>query len=104
MVRALKDIQLRLTYLLHRPRSMVMWCAVLAFSGLMLEGSLLSWVRLLAEERVMAEEILRLKADNARLKTEISQTRDPKLIEREARERLDLVQKNDLIFVFSDGD
>lgn len=88
----------------HRPKSVAMWCLVLSLSGLLVEGSLLSWLRLLSEERVMGEEIVRLKADNARLKTEVSQTKDPSLIEREARERLDLVQKNDLIFVFSDGE
>ncbi|MBX9766684.1 MAG: septum formation initiator family protein [Bdellovibrionales bacterium] len=100
----LTEIHRGVTHFLHRPKSVAMWCLVLSLSGLLVEGSLLSWLRLLSEERVMAGELVRLKADNTRLKTEVSQTKDPKLIEREARERLDLVQKNDLIFVFSDGE
>lgn len=48
------------------------------------------------------EQILKSKAQSKALDMQIKQAKDPSYIERQAKDKLDLVEEQDLIFVFSE--
>ncbi|MNJ92540.1 Septum formation initiator [compost metagenome] len=52
-------------------------------------------------ERI-SEEILTTKSTIKSLSGQLKQAKDPSYIERQARDKLDLVGEHDLVFVFSD--
>lgn len=48
-------------------------------------------------------DILDLQKQSSHLDLQLKQAKDPRFIERQARDRLDLVGEHDLLFVFADN-
>lgn len=50
----------------------------------------------------LQQEIQTLKARSTELRSKLQKAKDPSFLEREARDRFDLVSEGDLVFVFTD--
>ena len=80
-----------------------MVCLVLIFLSLVVEGSLLQLWRLNRQTDQLKLKINEVSLISKNLKMNIRRASDLKYIDRQARDRFDLVGKDDLIFVFSDN-
>ena len=89
---------------LNRPLKVVVICSFLIFVNLVLEGSLLRLWSLHREQGDLIQRQAKLSQESKDLKMKIEKASDPAFLEREARDRFDLVQEGDLVFVFSDGE
>lgn len=54
------------------------------------------------DQTSIQEKIEILQAKNTELKNRLKKVKDPAFLEREARDRFDLVSEGDLVFVFSE--
>ncbi len=74
----------------------------LAVINLVFDGSLFRLWKLHQDNGQIHGRIERLKAENANLEVRLREAKDPGFLEKVARERFDLVNERDLVFVFSD--
>ena len=91
-----------LNSLLHSPQKVIAVCLVLILLNLVVDGSLLRWWSLHRDYNQIQEKIQTLQQQNAKLKMQLQKAEDPAFLEREARDRFDLVSEGDLVFVFSE--
>jgi cell division protein FtsB len=67
-------------------------------------NGLTSWQQKRADDKALAKEIEQLTAENARISQHVDRLRsDPGAIEHEARLRLKLVRRNELIYTVADA-
>lgn len=88
--------------LLQSPLKVLWICLGLAFVNLILDGSLYRYYSLTQDLVGIQDDIEVIKLKNQKLSKQLQATKDPGFLEREARERFDLVRDGDLVFVFSD--
>ena len=93
-----------LTQFLQAPGTVLLVCIALLVAGLVFDGSLLRLWRLHRDAGDLEVRIERMQTDTQDLENKIKRAEDPHFIELQARERLDLAQEGDLVFVFSDKD
>lgn len=93
-----------LNRLLMSPRKIVFWCLIFALIGILLDGTLYQMWQLNSEKKNVEQKILDTKISINKLQKQIRMAHDPKFIEREARDRFDLVNKNDVVFQFNDDE
>lgn len=88
--------------LFYRP-SRVLWvCLGLTFSILVFDGSLLRlWGLHRNFDRIEAN-IVELKGKSSALEEKLRLANRPEFVEKQARDRLDLVGKDELVFIFSE--
>jgi cell division protein FtsB len=87
---------------LHQPILVLSICLALVSFGLILDGSLFRLWSLYRDSRSIQEKIVSVERASERLAALIERSNDPQYMELQARERFDYVEKNDLVFVFSD--
>lgn len=87
---------------LHRPWVVLWTCLALAFVNVVLDGTLLRVWSLNRDAITLSASSSDLKTELASLNQRITQAKDPGYMEREARDRFDLVNEGDLVFVFAD--
>ena len=91
-------------YLFHRPILILQICLALSLGALMVDGSLYQLWNLRAEKVEMQNRIERFRANNLALSGKVRQARrDEEFLEKEAKERLDLLKKDELVFIFGDA-
>ncbi|MCB0350230.1 MAG: septum formation initiator family protein [Bdellovibrionales bacterium] len=88
-------------FLLHPVRVFVT-CLALVAAGLILDGSLFRLWRLDRDSHDLNNRMKILRKETQLLDEKIKQAKDPNFLEIEAREKFDLANEGDLIFVFSD--
>jgi cell division protein FtsB len=94
-----------LIQIFHRPVIILGLCMSLSFVTLLLDGSLYHLWNLQAEKREMHQRVAQYKSSNTSLSMKVQQAqKNDQFIEREAKERLDLLKKNELIFIFGDAE
>ena len=81
---------------------MIGLCLTLVILNLIVDGSLLRWWSLNRDYNLIQKNIQTLEQQNAKLKVQLHKAKDPMFLEREARDRFDLVSEGDLVFVFSE--
>lgn len=87
---------------LNHPTKVILVCMIFFVATLILNGLL--W-RLWGLHRDFAKlnfEIDEARTGISRLSAQLQQAKDPSFIERQARDKFDLVSDKDLVFVFSD--
>lgn len=89
---------------LHRPWVVLWTCLGLAFANFVLDGTGLRMWSLQREFQHLSTESATLEREVAALNGKIRQATDPNFMEREARDRFDLVSEGDLVFVFADDE
>lgn len=87
---------------LQRPLQVLTVSFFLVAAGLLLDGSLFRLWRLHRDSKEIARRTELLRSETIDLDKKIKRAKDPNFIELEAREKFDLANEGDLIFVFSD--
>lgn len=85
---------------LQRPGRVFVVCFLFFAMSLVFDGILWRLWGLRRDHDRMGSEISSLHGEIRSLDRQLKQARDPAFIERQARDRLDLVGENDLVFVF----
>ncbi len=88
------------TTALERPLAVATITFAVLLMGLMMNGSRLLF--LIREEAQMKNEIESTKAEILKVEKLLSKAKSPQFIEQEARERLDMISEDELMFVFSE--
>jgi cell division protein FtsB len=91
-----------LNNLLQTPSKVIWICLALVVLNLVIDGSLLRLLTLYRDQAEIQKNLGQLSAQTGVLKKRLKHARDPAFMEREARDRFDLVSEGDLVFVFSE--
>lgn len=97
---ALQRFGTALRRFLYRPGRVFAVCLAFLAMNLVFDGILWRLWGLHHDHERRGSEIALLKEQVTSLDRQLKQARDPSFIERQARDRLDLVGQNDLLFVF----
>lgn len=81
---------------------MIWICLGLVLLNLVLDGSIFRLVSLYQDSHKIEKDIALMEKKTAEMKARLKRARDPAFLEREARDRFDLVSEGDLVFVFSE--
>jgi cell division protein FtsB len=88
-------------FLQHPPR--VLWlCGFLIVLNLVMDGSLFRLWSLHRDQVQLLQNTSILRTHSNELRFKLSKAKDPTFLEKEARDRFDLVGEGDLVFVFTD--
>ena len=93
-----------LNHLLQAPQKVICICLGLISLNLILDGSVFRLVALHRDYADIQNKMSQLDRQTADLKSRLKQARDPAFLEREARDRFDLVSEGDLVFLFSEDE
>ena len=98
----LRSFQLGMKELLGRPVLVFWGIALLIFFQMVGDGTFLKMWNLYQSHKVLDIQIAEIKEKNVVLEQRIEQWASAKHLETQAKDRLNLVAKEDLIFIFSD--
>lgn len=100
-----KRIGSSVTEFLNSPTRVFAVCAGIGITMLVLDGTLLRLWNLRRETKRIEENVSKIEANSKILDVQIRKAREIEFVERQARDRFDLVGENDLVFVFTnEGD
>lgn len=88
--------------LLNDPVKIGIACFLVLTLSIILNGTLWRVWGLYRDHDELSNDIKNIIVENKQLEEKMHLVKDPSYIERQARERMDLVSENDLIFVFAD--
>ena len=88
--------------LLIRPLRVFVICMSLAVFSLLANGTVFQLYRMHRDQRLIQEQIRATRVAILDLDKNLKLAKDPVFIERQALDNYDLVEENDLMFVFSD--
>lgn len=91
-----------LNRLMHQPFTVLVICLGILFSSLIIEGSLFQLWGMHKDLSELRNKISSVKGENQHLEQKIQNVQRLENLELEVRDQLDLVEKGDLIFVFSE--
>lgn len=92
----------RIKLYLFSPMVILFFCSIFFICSVVLNGNLFRVWSLNRDLTQLQEKTLTTKAQIKQIEINIQKTKDPTFLERQAREKLDLVNENDLIFIFSE--
>lgn len=98
----LRKLGFKLRQTLENPFRVAVICAVVFVLTLFVNGTLWRVWGLRRDQSTILEQIQNAQKQSTILDLQIKQAKDPVFIERQARDRQDMVSENDLVFVFSD--
>ncbi len=88
--------------LLQQPFKVFQICLLFAFGSLIANGTFLQLYRLHRDQGLLHEQIRATRLQILDLDKQLKMAKDPVFIERQALDNYDLVEENDLMFVFSE--
>lgn len=88
---------------LNYPSRIFIICMIFFSLSALLNGSLFRLWGMHRDLNQIALQIEETKTATRSLEVQLNQAKDPAFIERQARDKLDMVNEGDLVFVFSDG-
>jgi cell division protein FtsB len=88
--------------LLLNPTHVLWLCGLLVVVNLVADGSLFGLWSLYHDRDRLQTNLETLKTRSAELRSKLQKAKDPVFLEKEARDRFDLVSQGDLVFVFTD--
>lgn len=91
-----------LNRLLQNPQQVIWICLAFVVLNAVIDGSLFRLYSLYQEHDRVVANIADIEKKNIDLKSRLQRAKDPAFLEREARDRFDLVSEGDLVFVFSE--
>lgn len=91
-----------INHLLQKPQKVIWICLILIAVNLVLDGSLFRLWNLHRENETIQTNLASIQEQNREMRTRLVKAKDPEFLEREARDRFDLVSEGDLVFVFSE--
>lgn len=96
----LRRLSFNFRQLLEKPYKIAILCIFVFVISLFINGSLWRVWALHRDHATILTQIENAQKQSSMLDTQIKQAKDPVFIERQARDKLDLVSDNDLVFVF----
>jgi len=87
---------------LQRPKLVLVSCLILFIVSVFVQGTLVQSVRLSMDKKHLSKQIADNEKQIALLSEKIIEAKDPAFIHKQAVEDLDMVNDNDLVFVFSE--
>ena len=99
---SIRQVPQHIRQFLNHPRKVFFTSVGILFLTLLLNGNLWRLWSLHSDFHVISENMQNVRQDIAHLDKQLSQAKDPSYIERQAKDRLDLVGEHDLVFVFSE--
>lgn len=87
---------------LHAPMKVLVLCLCVLFFTLILKGNLWSLWSLHRDLSQLSQDINIIKVSNQKLDLQLKQAKDPSYLEKQAKDRMDYVEEDDLVFVFPD--
>ncbi len=90
--------------ILDKPLWVLFFCAFLASANTILDGTLFRIWNLYASGKILDRRIATLEKKNIFLEERLKKLSDSKFLEKEVRDRFDLVNEKDLVFIFSEED
>jgi cell division protein FtsB len=97
----MKKMALWLEETINDPQKVLFICFGFVFISLVSEGSLWRLYRLNKDKGVLTLKIQEEKNKIVKIHGEIKRSKEPLFVERQAREKLELLEKDDLLFIFS---
>lgn len=88
--------------LLQRPLQVLALCLALATLSLIFNGGLFQLHRMHRDQGILRDQISATKLQIIDLDKQLKMAKDPVFIEHQALENYDMVEENDLVFVFSE--
>jgi hypothetical protein len=98
----MKQIGIFLHRQLLNPTRILFYCLGFALVSLAFNRGLVNLYSLHRDKQKLLEQIVEVKAQIIDLDGKLKQTKDPSFMEHQALDRYDLVEENDLVFVFAD--
>lgn len=86
---------------LNHPSRVAISCLVFLVVYLILNGTVFRLWSLNRDFDRLTADIQKIQGETVRLQAQLKEAKDPSFIEKQARDRLDLVSENDLVFVFA---
>lgn len=96
----LRRLSFNFRQLLNKPLKVAIFCAFIFVISLFINGSLWRVWGLRRDQATIQTQIENAQKQSTFLDVQIKQAKDPVFIERQARDKLDMVGENDLVFVF----
>lgn len=87
----------------QHPIRVLVTCLVVVSLGLIVDGTFFRLWNLNHDSKIIATRTSQLRSETMKIDKQLREARDPNYLELQARERLDLTNKGDLVFVFSDA-
>ena len=104
MIRWIVNTALVIPNILNYPLRVLGLCLTFCFFSLVIQGSLFNLYSLKSDHKELKTKITQLEWQTQKLKMKVSQVKDPKFLELEARNEFNLVNPGDLVFIFSDDE
>ena len=92
----------KIAELLEKPLRVTFLCLGLLMVGFVFDGSLWQMYDLRQSQGVLAGKIKEENDKIGKLQQQLGQLKNPAYIEKQARDRLEFMEKDDLLFVFSE--
>ncbi len=86
---------------LNSPARVFLICAAFGFLTLVVDGTMLRLWTLHREHQKIEQNISKVEEKSKVLEVQIQKAKEMEFVERQARDRFDLVGEDDLVFVFS---
>ena len=88
--------------LIHKPSKVFLFCAVITFLLILVDGSLWKYWSLQRHQGQILERMGEIKEKSKKLEFQIHEAKKLTYIERQATDQFDYVRESDLIFIFSE--
>lgn len=98
----LRQLGFKFRLLLNRPFQVALFCCVIFALSLFINGTLWRVWGLRRDQSTIRDQIENTQKQSSLLDVQIKQAKDPVYIERQARDKQDMVSENDLVFVFNE--
>ncbi len=89
---------------LEKPNQVFWTCVGIAVINIILDGSLFRLWGLYRDHKDVQTQVAQLQLSTEEMTMRLKKAKDPSFLEREARDRLDLVSEGDLVFVFAENE
>lgn len=88
--------------LMNNPKRVLLFCIAFALTSLLLNGTFIRLWGLYMDHSRIQSEIIATYKDIQNLQYQLRQAKDPQFIEKQARDKLDYADEQDLVFVFAE--
>lgn len=96
------EFGVKLSKILEKPSQVAVICLLFLLMALVLDGSLWQLYQIDKSKELLLFNIQEENKKISKIKHQLEQLKNPAYIEKQARERLEFLEKGDLLFVFSE--
>lgn len=98
----MSNVGVKIANLLEKPMQVAGLCFGLLLAGLVFDGSLWQLYNLRKNHLILESKISEENDKIGKLEQQMSQLKNPAYIEKQAKDRLEFLEKDDLLFVFAE--